>query len=189
MPCPTFHCPLAHIPSCPFSGVDKYIYIKGIFCVVAYSVRPIKMDAVVRSSGQPCSMTEYFYWLVVMQDTQMRNTCLLDTGKQNVAFLEMPVYPIEDFTFLILYSKEINIDDSRHLGCCTELTRLELIDPGYRGSILFLFHWHVQNAMIPYRSQELFPFLPVIYFFLPLFSTNCSSIFPHFILPSISWSR
>jgi hypothetical protein len=40
-------------------------------------------------------------------------------------------------------------------------------------SILFysiLFYWHVQNATIPYRSQELLPFLP------------------YFILPSISWS-
>jgi hypothetical protein len=26
-----------------------------------------------------------------------------------------------------------------------------------------------------------------VYFFLPLFSTNYSSILPHFILPSISW--
>jgi hypothetical protein len=29
-----------------------------------------------------------------------------------------------------------------------------------------LFHWHVHNATIPCRSQELLPFLPVIYFFL-----------------------
>jgi hypothetical protein len=29
---------------------------------------------------------------------------------------------------------------------------------------------------------------PVVYFFLPLFSTNYSSNLPHFILPSISWS-
>jgi len=50
------------------------------------------------------------------------------------------------------------------------------------------FHWHVQNAMIPCRSQELFPFLSVIYFFQPPFSTNYSSILAHFILPSISWS-
>jgi len=34
------------------------------------------------------------------------------------------------------------------------------------------FHWHVQNAMIPCRSQELLPFLSVMYFFLPPFSTN-----------------
>jgi hypothetical protein len=30
--------------------------------------------------------------------------------------------------------------------------------------------------------------LPVIYFFLPLFSTNYSSILPRFILQSLSWS-
>jgi len=27
------------------------------------------------------------------------------------------VYPIEHFTFLILYSKEFNFDDSKHLLC------------------------------------------------------------------------
>jgi hypothetical protein len=48
--------------------------------------------------------------------------------------------------------------------------------------------WLVQNAMIPCHSQELLPFLSVIYFFLSLFSTNYSSILPHFILPSICWS-
>ena len=55
-------------------------------------------------------------------------------------------------------------------------------------SFIRSFHWHVQNATIPCRSQELFPFLSVIYFFLPPFSTNYSSILPHFILPSVSWS-
>ena len=34
------------------------------------------------------------------------------------------------------------------------------------------FHWYTQNAMIPGRSQELLPFLSVIYTFLPPFSTN-----------------
>jgi len=38
------------------------------------------------------------------------------------------------------------------------------------------FHWHVQNATIPCRSQELLPFLSVMYFFLPPF--------PPTILPS-----
>jgi len=51
------------------------------------------------------------------------------------------------------------------------------------------FHWHVQNVTIPCRSQELLPFLSVMYFFLPPFSTNCSSIFSHLILSSISWSN
>ena len=50
------------------------------------------------------------------------------------------------------------------------------------------FHWHVQNATIPSHSQELLPFLSVMYFFLPPFSTNFSSILSQLILPSISWS-
>jgi len=50
------------------------------------------------------------------------------------------------------------------------------------------FHWHVLNATIPCRSQDLLPFLSVTYFFLPPFSTNSSSILPHFILLSISCS-
>ena len=50
------------------------------------------------------------------------------------------------------------------------------------------FHWHVQNVTIPCRSQELLPFLSVMYFLLPSFSTNCSSILSHLILPFISWS-
>jgi hypothetical protein len=50
------------------------------------------------------------------------------------------------------------------------------------------FLWHMQNAMIPCRTQELLPFLSVIYFFLPRFSANYSSIVFHLILPSISWS-
>ena len=53
---------------------------------------------------------------------------------------------------------------------------------------LHSFHWHVQNATIPCCSQELFPFLSVMYFFLPPFSANYSSILSHFILSSISWS-
>jgi hypothetical protein len=55
-------------------------------------------------------------------------------------------------------------------------------------SFIHSFHWHVQNVMIPCRSQELLPFLSIIYFFLLLFSTNSSSILPHFILPFVSWS-
>ena len=48
--------------------------------------------------------------------------------------------------------------------------------------IIFIpFHCHAQNATIPCRSQELLPFLSVMYFFLPPFSTNYSSILlsPH----------
>ena len=50
------------------------------------------------------------------------------------------------------------------------------------------FHCRVQNATIPCRSQELHPFLSVMYFFLPPFSTNYFSILSHLVLPSISWS-
>ena len=59
---------------------------------------------------------------------------------------------------------------------------------------LFIFqfshslHWHVQNVTIPCHSQKLLPFHSVMYFFLPPFSTNYSSILSHLILPSISWS-
>lgn len=66
----------------------------------------------------------------------MRNICMLYSGKQNMAFLEMPLYPIEDFTLLILYSMEINFYDSRHLGCYTVLTLLGLIDPGDKGNMI-----------------------------------------------------
>ena len=55
-------------------------------------------------------------------------------------------------------------------------------------SFIHSFHWDVQNATIPCHSQELLPFLSVTYFFLPPFSTNYSSVLPHFILPSTSWS-
>ena len=55
-------------------------------------------------------------------------------------------------------------------------------------TLIHSFHWHVQNATIPCRSHELLPFPSVIYHFLPPFSTNQSSILPHIILPSISWS-
>ena len=56
-------------------------------------------------------------------------------------------------------------------------------------NMLFIhsFHWRVQNSTIPCRSQELLPFLSIIYFFLPPFSINYSSILSHLILPSISW--
>jgi hypothetical protein len=40
------------------------------------------------------------------------------------------------------------------------------------------FHCHVQKATNPCRSQELLPFLSVMYFFLPLFFTNYSNLTP-----------
>ena len=49
-------------------------------------------------------------------------------------------------------------------------------------------HWHKQNVVIPCRSQEPPQFLPIIHFFLPLLSADHSSILPHFIHSSISWS-
>ena len=54
--------------------------------------------------------------------------------------------------------------------------------------ILCLLNWHVQNAVIPCRFQKPLPLLPVIHFFLSLLSADHSSILPHFIQPSISWS-
>ena len=58
----------------------------------------------------------------------------------------------------------------------------------YIKSFIHSFHWHVQNSTIPCRFQELLPFVCVMYFFLPPFPSNCSSILSHTILPSISWS-
>ena len=54
--------------------------------------------------------------------------------------------------------------------------------------VIHSFHRHVKNVTIPCCSQELLPFLSVMYFFLPTFSTNYSSILSHLMLPSISWS-
>jgi len=48
-------------------------------------------------------------------------------------------------------------------------------------SFIHSFHRFVQNETIPCRSQKL-------YYFLPTFSTNYSSIHSHLMLPSISWS-
>jgi hypothetical protein len=55
-------------------------------------------------------------------------------------------------------------------------------------SFIYSCHLRVQNATIPCRSQELLAFLSVMYYFLPRFSTNYSSILSHLILPSICWS-
>jgi hypothetical protein len=41
---------------------------------------------------------------------------------------------------------------------------------------------------LPFSGASSIPLCYIQYFFLPLFSTNYSSILPHFILPSISWS-
>ena len=54
-------------------------------------------------------------------------------------------------------------------------------------SFIHSFWWRMQNLTIPCCSQELLPFLSIMYFFLPPFSTNYSSILSHLILPSISW--
>ena len=59
---------------------------------------------------------------------------------------------------------------------------------GSHHSLIHSFLWHVQNATIPCRSRDHLPFLTVMYFFLPPFSTNFSSIPSYLILPSISWS-
>jgi len=43
------------------------------------------------------------------------------------------------------------------------------------------FHWHMQNAMIPCSSQELLPFLSVMYHitsFIPLACAECNDSLP-----------
>jgi len=50
--------------------------------------------------------------------------------------------------------------------------QLVIYKDDYSNSFIHSFHWHVQNATIPCRSQELLPFLSVMYPFLPPFSTN-----------------
>jgi hypothetical protein len=66
----------------------------------------------------------------------------------------------------------------------------------YNITNLHIYIWTVGYSFIPlacaecdntFRSQVLLLFLTVIYVFMPLFSTNYSSILPHFISPSISW--
>jgi hypothetical protein len=49
------------------------------------------------------------------------------------------------------------------------------------------FHRNVQNATVPCCSQKLLPFLSVMYYFPPPFSTNYSSILPQPIWPTLSW--
>ena len=67
----------------------------------------------------------------------------------------------------------------------------------FSGSQLFLVHVQISvNQSIGMNRMRWFlavlkeppPYLPIIHYFQPLFSTNNSSILPHFIQPSISWS-
>ena len=58
----------------------------------------------------------------------------------------------------------------------------------YHIHISFIHSTGMCGMWVLCRSQELLPFLSVMYFFLPPFSTNYSSILSHLILPSISWS-
>ena len=64
---------------------------------------------------------------------------------------------------------------------------LNNIPPGLTILQNSFIHWRVQNSMIPCHSQELLPFVSIMYFFLPPFSTDYSSILSHLVLPSISW--
>ena len=66
--------------------------------------------------------------------------------------------------------KETSKQDIPLISCAAQIQKHPFIHS---------FHWHVQNAMIPCRSQQLLPFLSVMYFFLPPFSTNYSSILSH----------
>jgi len=102
------------------------------------------------------------------------------------------------------WSQQLVLDEnSRLCGVCRVHTRLPQVPvlssvsnthfplPFLNIHFIFhSFHWHVQNATVPCRSQELLPFLSVIpvYHFLTSFSTNYSSILPHFILSSSSCS-
>ena len=61
------------------------------------------------------------------------------------------------------------------------------INQSFNQSINQSIHWHEQNVVIPCRSQEPPPFLPIIHFFLPFLSANHSSILPHFIQPSLTF--
>ena len=83
------------------------------------------------------------------------------------AFNVQYIIPVSRMTYWVIKRLEGS--------CFTKLTFLDY------HSFFHSLHWHVQNAMIPYRSQELPPFLSVMYFFLPLFSTNYSSILYQFI--------
>ena len=83
------------------------------------------------------------------------------------------------------WTQEVAWGSSSSSSCCS----IQLVNVKHQQFIhIHSFHWHVQNATFPCRSQELLPFLSVTYFSLPPFSTNYSSILSHLILPSISWS-
>jgi hypothetical protein len=79
----------------------------------------------------------------------------------------------------------LNAFTSCHFGhpvCHTYKTTCWDANVTYFSPHIISFHCHMQNVTIPCHSQVLLPFLSVIYFFLPLFSTNYSSILHHFIL-------
>ena len=113
------------------------------------------------------------------------------TGVIIVGFSEtmVPAYEIHSVT------SQKNIDNRNSLsrGYVFHYIHISLSSITLRNylpnqSINQSIHWHVQNAVIPCRSQEPLPFLPVLHFFLPLLSADHSSILPHFIQPSICWS-
>ena len=78
------------------------------------------------------------------------------------------------------------------LSPCLHGIRPTITQPHTTQKITFLIKtihlFGMDNVMLPCCSQELLPFLSVMYFLLPPFAANYSSILSHIILPSISQS-
>jgi hypothetical protein len=117
----------------------------------------------------------------------IRITLLCGAQFVDISCAQLRFHPVDRLSWNFWYLLFNNI---LYYLCLFELHDVSNMNIGSSNIVWWLisFHWHVQNATIPCRSQELLPFLSVMYFFLSPFSTNYSSILSHFILPSISWS-
>jgi len=73
------------------------------------------------------------------------------------------------FVFVALY---VALYPSRYFVYIVYYLKVDISSETCHNLFIHSFHWHVQNATIPCRSQELLPILSVIYSFLPPFSTN-----------------
>ena len=120
--------------------------------------------------------TEFVYLCVPLVAMETRRVCL---GRQGSALKRNKVGNARITLWRVRVT--IVVVETQQCFLCVLLSSMSL-------SFMHSFHWHVQNAMIPCRPQELLPFFSIMYFFLPPFSTNYSFILPHFIFPSISWS-
>ena len=114
---------------------------------------------------------------IILQSTPFTNMSY--TGLNPWSFLTKNFYAYLNHNYFITIMIKIHLMDS--LKCVYFMYFLI-------HSFIHSIQCHVRNATIPCHSQELLPFLFVMYFFLPPFSTNYSSILSHLILPSISWS-